>query len=78
MSFIICNPQVKDENEAPTGIKLDNNQVEENIEGGTVIGTFSTEDPDRGQTFTYTLLPGDSDGTEKILKLYMEFSLTKF
>ncbi|VDH93394.1 protocadherin Fat 4 [Mytilus galloprovincialis] len=54
--------KVKDENEAPTGIKLDNNQVEENIEGGTVIGTFSTEDPDRGQTFTYTLLPGDSDG----------------
>ncbi|XP_052104048.1 protocadherin Fat 4-like isoform X4 [Mytilus californianus] len=54
--------KVKDENEAPTGIKLDNNQVEENVEGGTVIGTFSTDDPDQGQTFTYKLLPGDSDG----------------
>ena len=51
-----------DENEAPTVIQLDNAEVEENLKKGHLIGTFSTEDPDRGQSFTYTLVPGESDG----------------
>lgn len=45
-------------NHAPTGIEISNASVLENQPGGTVIGTFSTTDPDSGDTFTYALTPG--------------------
>jgi len=34
--------------------------AQKNVPAGTVVGTFSTIDPDGGDTFTYTLVPGDS------------------
>jgi YVTN family beta-propeller protein len=49
---------VTDVNEAPTDIALDPASVAENQPPGTVVGTFSTTDPDAGDTFTYTLVPG--------------------
>ncbi|MGB3513321.1 MAG: tandem-95 repeat protein, partial [Microcoleaceae cyanobacterium] len=48
-------------NEAPTDILLDNDSVEENSEAGTVIGTFTTEDPDEDDTHEYRLVD-DADG----------------
>lgn len=45
-------------NSAPTDITLSNNSVNENVAAGTVIGAFSTIDPDVGDTFTYSLVSG--------------------
>jgi hypothetical protein len=42
-------------NEAPSGLLLSNASVEENLPSGTLIGTFSTEDPD------------DADGSKSYL-----------
>ncbi|WP_047099793.1 beta strand repeat-containing protein [Sphingomonas sanxanigenens] len=42
-------------NSAPTGIVIDDAQVEENATAGTVVGTVSATDPD-GDTITYTLV----------------------
>jgi len=49
---------VTDVNETPTDITLNPSSVAENLPVGTVVGTFSTTDPDFGQTFTYTLVHG--------------------
>ena len=42
-------------NYPPNDIILDNNSVDENVVGGTTIGTFSTVDPDTEDTFSYSL-----------------------
>jgi hypothetical protein len=57
---------VGDVNEAPTGINVDNNNVDENATDGTTIGTLSTTDPDSVDTHTYTLV-NDAEGRFGIL-----------
>jgi len=49
-------------NDAPTDIELDPKSVEENQVVGTLVGTFSTEDVDVGDTHTYALVTGPGDG----------------
>jgi hypothetical protein len=49
---------VTDVNEAPTDIALSSSSVAENQPSGTVVGTFTTTDPDAGDTHTYTLVAG--------------------
>jgi Ca2+-binding RTX toxin-like protein len=41
---------------APTALALGHAEVPENSPGGTLVGSFSTTDPDAGDSFTYTLL----------------------
>ncbi len=48
-------------NEAPTDIALSNQSVSENLPAGTVVGSFMTDDPDHGDSHTYTLVGGDMD-----------------
>jgi VCBS repeat-containing protein len=48
-------------NDVPTGISLSNSSVAENQPPGTVVGDFSTADPDTGDTFTYSLVIGEGD-----------------
>ena len=48
------------DNQPPTDITLSNAGVAENQPSGTVVGTLSTTDPDSGDTFTYTLVGGDT------------------
>ncbi|GEM_PF-969887 len=50
-------------NEAPTDTTLSPGSVAENQPIGTIVGTFSTVDPDIGSTFTYVLVdaPGGED-----------------
>jgi len=48
-------------NEAPTDISLSNSSVAENQPVDTLVGDFSTTDPDTGNTFTYTLMAGTGD-----------------
>jgi large repetitive protein len=45
-------------NQAPTDIALSPASVDENEPSGTAVGTFSTTDPDAGDTFTYALVAG--------------------
>src|SRR5436190_17848218 len=45
-------------NEAPTDIALSASSIAENQPSGTTVGTFSTTDPDAGDTFTYALVAG--------------------
>lgn len=46
-------------NEDPTDIALDNSSVQENLPVGTLVGNFSSIDPDSGDSFTYKLVTGD-------------------
>ncbi|WP_217312881.1 beta strand repeat-containing protein [Richelia sinica] len=48
-------------NDAPAGLSLDNMAVAENQVIGTVVGNFSSTDPDIGNTFTYSLVTGTGD-----------------
>ncbi|QNP30989.1 cadherin domain-containing protein [Cylindrospermopsis curvispora] len=45
-------------NEAPTDLTLSATTIAENQAIGTVVGNFSTTDPDAGNTFTYSLVTG--------------------
>ncbi len=49
---------VTDVNENPTDIALSAASVAENQLVGAVVGSFSTADPDAGNTFTYSLVSG--------------------
>src|SRR5204863_154599 len=49
---------VANANDAPTDISLSSSSVAENQASGTTVGTFSTTDPDAGDTFTYALVAG--------------------
>jgi uncharacterized repeat protein (TIGR01451 family) len=44
--------------DAPTNINLTNDSVAENQPSGTLVGSFSTSDPDTGDAFTYALVSG--------------------
>ncbi|MGM3306655.1 DUF4114 domain-containing protein [Anabaena sp. WFMT] len=49
-------------NSAPTDLLLSNNSINENVASETVIGTFTTTDPNiKVQTFSYSLVAGDGD-----------------
>ncbi|MCO6454279.1 MAG: cadherin domain-containing protein, partial [Pirellulaceae bacterium] len=52
---------VTDVNEAPTEIGLSGTSIPENSPANTPVGTFSTTDPDAGDTFTYALVAGSGD-----------------
>ena len=46
-------------NEAPTDITLSASTIGRNQAIGTVVGALTSIDPDAGNTFTYTLVPGE-------------------
>ncbi len=48
-------------NQAPTNLALSATTVNENVPVNTVIGTFSSTDPDTGNSFTYSLIAGTGD-----------------
>lgn len=50
------------ENHQPTNIVLSSTNVIENLGVGTKVGHFNTQDPDAGNTFTYTLVAGTGSG----------------
>ncbi|MDM4019173.1 beta strand repeat-containing protein [Roseiconus lacunae] len=52
---------VTDVNEAATTITLDHSSVADGEASGTTVGTFSSDDPDSGDTLTYTLVSGTGD-----------------
>lgn len=57
---------VTNTNDAPTDIALSNDMVNEGMPAGTPVGTFSTSDPDAGDTFTYSFCGGADDASFQI------------
>ncbi|HBH53145.1 MAG TPA: hypothetical protein DDY91_14750 [Planctomycetaceae bacterium] len=51
---------ITDANDAPTGVDLSGNTITENLPIGSTVGTFSSTDPDAGDSFTYSLVAGDT------------------
>ncbi|MDO7874420.1 cadherin domain-containing protein [Hymenobacter sp. ASUV-10] len=49
---------VRDENEAPTALRLSPQSVAENAGANATVGTFTSTDPDANNTFTYALASG--------------------
>ena len=49
---------INDVNEAPMALVLSSTAVDENVPSGTALGTFSTTDPDAGDSHTYSLVAG--------------------
>lgn len=49
-------------NRAPTSLQLDNNNLDENVTIGTLVGRFSTTDPDAGDQYCYTLVAHNGMG----------------
>ncbi len=49
------------QNQIPTDISLSSTSVGENQTAGTTVGTFTTTDPDSGDSHTYTLVSGTGD-----------------
>jgi 2',3'-cyclic-nucleotide 2'-phosphodiesterase (5'-nucleotidase family) len=58
-----------DQNETPTGLSLNGSSVDENVVSGTVIGKFSSTDPDAGNTFTYSLVGGDGSSDNSLFAI---------
>mgnify|MGYP001387508134 CR=1 FL=1 len=49
---------VKDANDPPTGLTIDNNTIAENLPTKSVIGTLTAEDPDAVDSHTFSLSGG--------------------
>jgi FG-GAP-like repeat/IPT/TIG domain len=60
---------VTDVNEAPTGLALAPQAVDENTGANAVVGTFSTTDPDAANTFTYSLVTGTGSTDNGLVNL---------
>lgn len=59
-------------NKAPTDISLSQTSVSEQSPAGSSIGSFSTTDPDEGDTFTYSLSAGEGDSGNAIFAIIGE------
>ncbi|MBI5839741.1 MAG: SBBP repeat-containing protein [Chloroflexi bacterium] len=49
---------IQTRNHAPTNLALSASSVTENLPAGSTVGSFTTTDPDAGDTFTYSLVSG--------------------
>ncbi|HUI91202.1 MAG TPA: hypothetical protein VLX68_03040 [Chitinivibrionales bacterium] len=56
LMFSGCSPTKS--NHPPTGISLSNTTLVEGAASNTAVGIFSTQDPDAGNVFTYSLVSG--------------------
>ncbi len=54
----VLGVSVTDLNDAPTDITLSSNSINENVPANSVVGSFSTVDPDATDSFTYQLVSG--------------------
>ena len=57
----ISTPSDTPSNTAPTRFSITVSAFDENINGGTTIGTLTSTDADAGDTFTYSLISGTGD-----------------
>lgn len=57
-------------NHPPTDISLSSSDIYENMPINTVVGQFSTTDPDVGDTFNYTLVDGEGSIDNHLFNIY--------
>ncbi|MGM3309649.1 DUF4347 domain-containing protein [Anabaena sp. WFMT] len=50
-------------NNTPTNLSISANSINENVATNSLIGTFSTTDPDAGNTFIYSFVNGTNDNS---------------
>ncbi|BCL38132.1 putative Ig domain-containing protein [Nostoc sp. MS1] len=55
------NITITNVNEAPTALNLSNEAIAENVVANSIIGTFTTTEPDVGDTHTYSFVSGEGD-----------------
>jgi len=60
---------VTDLNETPTALALSNPSVDENQPVGTTVGSLSANDPDAGDSHTFTLVNGDGSADNNAFKI---------
>jgi len=60
---------VSNVNEIPTNITLGNSNIAENQAVGTLVGNFTTTDPDIGNSFTYSLVAGTGDTNNNLFTI---------
>ena len=60
---------INDLNEAPTDIVLSTYSINENVPVNSTVGTFTSIDPDAGNTFTYKLTSGAGDADNALFSL---------
>ena len=65
----ILKVTVTNVNEPPDGLTLTPETIEENLPAGTVVGTLETLDGDAGDSYTYSLVPGDGDTDNAAFKI---------
>ena len=56
-------------NNPPTGIAISNTSVNQSAGVNATVGTLTSTDPDTGDTFTYTLVPGSGDTDNASFKI---------
>jgi hypothetical protein len=69
-SFLPLVTKPNPTNQAPTDILLSGSSIAENQLVNTVIGTLSTNDPNAGDTFTYSLVNGAGDIGNSSFNIY--------
>ncbi|WP_421978893.1 Ig-like domain-containing protein [Roseivirga seohaensis] len=65
-AFVIS---INDLNEQPTNISLSNTLIDESDETDILVGLFTTEDQDNGDSFTYELVTGNRDDNNDFFKI---------
>jgi alpha-tubulin suppressor-like RCC1 family protein/Ca2+-binding RTX toxin-like protein len=65
-AFVIT---VQNVNEAPTAVTLNNAAISENAGANAPVGSFSTTDPDVGDSFTYSLVTGAGDADNSLFQI---------
>ena len=60
-SIYVLDLGIREANRPPTAISLSNHQIPENYPASSLIGQFTTTDPDEDETFTYTFTSGEND-----------------
>ncbi|MFZ6011904.1 MAG: hypothetical protein ACOYXT_16300, partial [Bacteroidota bacterium] len=71
---------IKNENEGPVDLKISNVEIQEKKQPGQGIATFATSDPDKDDSFAYSLAAGDGDQDNILFSLRDRelFALTTF
>ena len=67
-SWTISPPQ-SPPNNSPIDLFLSTSTINENQASGTTVGTFTTADPDTGNTFTYSLVTGTGDTDNTVFRI---------
>ncbi|MFO0820935.1 MAG: tandem-95 repeat protein [Pirellulales bacterium] len=68
-TYATVNITVRSVNDSPSTLTLSNAAIEENAGADVVIGSFSSVDPDAGDTFTYTLATGAGDTDNSLFQI---------